>query len=138
MRRIARGFTLVEVMVTVVIVGILTAVALPSYNAYMVRARVAEAFSTLGGVQIAAEQHWANERKYTGLAIPAATTNFTYEVAADVSTYLVTARGGGPVAGFTYTINHAGARATPGVPPTGGWTGSTSCWVDRKGGACTQ
>ena len=138
MRRIARGFTLVEVMVTVVIVGILTAVALPSYNAYMVRARVAEAFSTLGGVQIAAEQHWANGRTYVGLPIPTATTNFTHTVAADASTYTVTATGTGPVAGFAYTINQSGARATTGVPATGGWTANASCWVDRKGGACTQ
>ncbi len=138
MRRIARGFTLVEVMVTVVIVGVLTAIALPSYNAYMVRARVAEAFTGLGGVQVAAEQHWANTRSYSSMAVPTG-NNFTYALtAADASSYTVSATGTGPVAGFVYTINHAGARATTGVPATGGWSTNATCWVDRKGGACTR
>lgn len=140
MRRTARGFTLMEVMITVAIVGILTAIALPSYSAYMMRGRVAEAFSTLGGVQINAEQYWADNRTYVGLnRFPAATTNFTYALTgATTSTYEVTATGRNTTNGFVYTINQTGARATTGVPSTGGWVGNATCWVDRKGGACTQ
>jgi type IV pilus assembly protein PilE len=140
MSRTARGFTLIEVLITVVIVGILTAVALPSYNNYVIRARLAEAFGALGGVQINAEQFWGNNRTYAGFdRVPVATNNFTYALSGETaSAYLVTATGIGPVAGFVFTINQAGARATTGVPATGGWTTNATCWVDRKGGLCTQ
>jgi type IV pilus assembly protein PilE len=136
MKRIARGFTLIEMMVTVAIIGILTAVAVPAYSNYMIRARTAEAFSALGGLQPGAEQWWANKRTYAGLPLPA-TENFDYTLSnATDSTYTVTATGKKRMASFVYTINQSGARATTGVPA--GWTTNATCWVDRTGGLCTQ
>ncbi len=147
MKRTAQGFTLIEVLITVVIVGILTAVALPAYSVYVTKGRLNEAFGALSGVQIGAEQFWANARTYVGLdaaaaaggRMPANTANFTYTLtSASATAFVVTATGAGPVNGFVYTINQAGAKVTTGVPPTGGWTTNGSCWVDRKGGLCTQ
>ena len=46
-----KGFTLIEVMITIAIVGILTAVALPLYSDYVIRGRLTEAFTALGGAQ---------------------------------------------------------------------------------------
>lgn len=141
MKRVKNGFTLIEVLVTVVIVGILMAVAMPAYNDYVIRGRLTEAFSALGTAQPAAEQFWSNNRTYVGfdtaVNFPAATANFTYALSgASASAYTVTATGIGKVAGFVYTIDQNGNRATTGSPA--GWGTSTSCWVDHKGGSCSN
>lgn len=143
MKRRVRGFTLIEMMVTVAIVGVLTAVALPQYRAYLMRGRVTEALTALAGVQPSAEQYWSNNRTYVGFdtaaakRMPAATTNFTYALSdASTTSYTITATGAGPMLGFVYTLNQTGERATSGVPS--GWTTSTTCWVDRSDGSCSQ
>lgn len=138
MGRAARGFTLIEMMLTVALVGILTAVALPSYRDYVTRGRLTEAFTALAGVQPAAEQYWSNGRTYVNFdRMPANSSNFTYTLSgASQSAFIVTATGAGPTTGFTYTINQSGTRTTSAAPA--GWGTSTSCWVDHKGGACSQ
>ena len=139
----ARGFTLIELMVTVAIVGILMAVAIPAYSSYVLRARTTEAFTALAAFQPAAEQFWANNRTFTGVAdrVPVS-DNFTYAVSGESdSAYLLTATGKNKMLGFAYTINQSGTKKTTLVPTTpafAGWTTSDTCWVDRKGGLCTQ
>jgi len=58
-RNAVKGFTLIEVMVTVAIIGIIAAFAYPSYVDYVIRAQVAEAFITSQGLQKAAEERFA-------------------------------------------------------------------------------
>lgn len=133
----SRGFTLVEIMVVIVIVGILMAVGIPMYGDYVTRSRLSEAFTALAGAQPSAEQYWSNNRTYAGFTPPAATANFSYTLSdASASTYKLTATGQGKTSGFVYTIDHNGNRATTASPP--GWGTSATCWVDRKGGACTN
>ncbi len=141
MERIQRGFTLIEVMITVAIVGILTAVAVPAYTDYVTRSKLSEAFTALAAAQPAAEQFWANgTRTYDGfqssLNFPTAGANFTYALSnATASTYTLTATGTNKLAGFVYTINQSGVRATTASPA--GWGTNASCWVDHKGGKCS-
>ena len=140
MKHLQRGFTLIEVLVTIAIVGILLAVAMPAYSDYVIRGRLAEAFSALGSAQAAAEQYWSNKRDYTGFdtspSFPQASANFGYSLSnVSPSSYTITATGSGKMAGFVYTINQSGTRATTSSPA--GWGTNPNCWVDHKGGACS-
>lgn len=140
--RASKGFTLMELMITMVIIGILAAIALPMYSAYVTRSKIPEATSALAGMRIRLEQYYQDNRNYgstaaaCGLAVPSG-SNFTYTCVwrGTDQTYLITANGVGSMNGFTYTIDEAGNRATTAVPD--GWgTEPISCWVSKKGGEC--
>jgi len=132
------GFTLIELMITVAIIGILSAIAVPTYGSYVLRTRLTDAYSGLAGVQPALEQHWSNTNSYSGFAnLPANSDNFTYKLeSATDSAYTISATGKNATSGFVFTIDQNGQRATTSVPT--GWATSTKCWVRDKSGQCSQ
>ncbi len=66
MRKRQRGFTLVELMIAVAIIGILAAIAIPSYRDYIARAKRADATLALSGLAQAMERYNANNGTYCG------------------------------------------------------------------------
>jgi type IV pilus assembly protein PilE len=146
-RQAARGFTLIEVMITVAIVAILAMVALPSYREYVIRGHLADAMSGLATVRADMERHFQDNRTYATagtFVTPCASTNaatrtFNNFVVScsgtpSASAFTLQAVGSGPVNGFTFTINQTDVRATTAAPA--GWNTSTSCWVMKKGATC--
>lgn len=128
----SKGFTLIELMVVVVVIGILSAIAIPAYKDYVIRGKLADAVAGLSNGRVKMEQFFLDNKTYVGGPVPAATNYFTY-AASDLSnsSYTLTAAGKGDLSGYSYTINESNIKAsnTP-------WGNSTSCWVVKKGGGC--
>lgn len=59
--KISTGFTLVELMITVAIIGILAAVALPAYQDYTTRSQIAEGFNLISGPKIFVVDYYTNK-----------------------------------------------------------------------------
>ena len=135
----SRGFTLIEVMVVVVVISILSAIAIPAYQDYVIRSRIMEAISGLSAKQTQMEQCYQDNHTYQPTppckaCVTETAENFEFTCTPSATTFTLTATGRNAMAGFVYTVNQSDARSTTNVPS--GWSTSSTCWVTRKGGVC--
>ena len=92
-----KGFTLVELLVVVIILGILTAIAVPSYLSFTSRANNNAAKANVRAIIPTIESYFADNDTYTGMTLDALKS--TYDQALDTNKYTLTG-----VTGSTYCV----------------------------------
>lgn len=150
----SRGFTLIELMIVVAVIGILMAIAIPNYSEYVTRSRITRATAALSDMRVRMEQFFQDNRVYptacsatptaAQIALPSAAANpdFIFDCPTlTASTFAIRASGQGKMDGFVYTVNQSNVKGTTLDQTAGkaskGWSGSGSaCWVISKGGGC--
>ena len=110
MKTIQQGFTLIELMIVIAIIGILAAIAIPAYQNYTIRSQVTEGISVAAGWKTAISEYYAQNGSF-----PSGSTTSTAGVAGKIS--VSGASGGkyvsavGVVAGGEIVITYGGPQA---------------------------
>lgn len=140
--KFSAGFSLIELMITLVIMSVLLTLAIPAYRDHMIRAALPQATSGLSLLAMRMEEYYQDHRSYAsgekcGAVLPA-TEKFSFNctISAKGQAYLLTATGAeGDITNFSYTLDQSSNASTVSVPV--GWGNvPVDCWVVKRGGAC--
>lgn len=138
------GFSLIELLIAVTIVGILTALTIPAYGRYVLRSKLPEAFAMLGDYRLRMEQYNQDNRTYAnpGLnscAVAPPLTGKYFDIQCTITavgarfTYTATANSKagqnlGNAGDYSYSIDQDGIRNTVRFA---GATGPAGSWQDK-------
>ncbi len=127
MKRLQQGFTLIELMIVVAIVGILAAIALPAYQDYVVRSKMSEGVAALAACKTSVQEYASTKAAWpTSVAEAGCSTTVTQYVAS-------LGVAGSPVAITAGTTNTGAGPCNLVLTAQGtftdisGWSGSTTC-----------
>ncbi|CAN5696818.1 type IV pilin protein [soil metagenome] len=150
-RRSSSGFTLIELMIVVAIIGILSSLAYPSYRDYILRGRLVDATTSLSSFRANMERYYQDNRTYTDVSstILAPCSASTTVASRTVGTFLITcsvrtanaftldATGSGATNGFRFTQTNTDLRATPASPAGWNTNSCTTIWVLKRSQPCS-
>lgn len=140
-KQLQKGFSLMEIMIVVAIIGIVAAIALPAYADHVRRGKAAEATANLAEQKIRMEQNFQDNRTYAcgaaagemGLPPAAEQKFFSYTCVNDASTFTLTATGVADqdMSGYVFSITESNVKNSTidGVDKTG-------CWGTSKDADC--
>jgi type IV pilus assembly protein PilE len=132
-----KGFTLVELMIVVAIIGILASIAIPAYTDYTKKGKAAEATGNLADLRVKMEQYFQDNRTYVGgnCTPTSGAKYFTYacSVAPSATAYTLKATGKATedMGNFDFSVDQANGK-TSHYDGTAG----ASCWLTSKTGSC--
>jgi type IV pilus assembly protein PilA len=133
MKRVQQGFTLIELMIVVAIVGILAAIALPAYQDYIIRSKMSETEAAVAACKTSVAEYTA-----THAALPA--DNSAAGCSLVATQYVSAASAGWGGADIRYTSQNTGATPAECVlvlTPTGVSAGGIGTWTGSNTGACS-
>jgi type IV pilus assembly protein PilE len=130
-----RGFTLVEAVITLLVLSMLTTFAVNSYDSYVKRARAADALEQLDQFRTHMEKAFQDNGNYgvgaCAVNLPTGVINFAFscQLGQNGQAFAASATGSGSVAGYMFSINDQGFRRTEAFP---GAAVPADCWMVEK------
>jgi type IV pilus assembly protein PilE len=139
-----RGFTLIELMIAVAIVGLLATIAYPAYTQYVRRGKIVEALGELATLRVRLEQHYQDNRHYGSSASacgvsmptqPSFTFSCTWGSSTTSQTFVATATGKASAGmdGYVFTVDDSNTQRTTQFE---GAAVSATCWLKKQGESC--
>lgn len=129
-----RGFSLIEVMIVVAIMGILASIAMPAYQDYIRSGNAAEAPANLANCRVQAEQFFQDNFTYMGfVCAPSDARFFDYSIdnqSATTYTLRATGRAGQNMGNFSFSVNQDNAKTSTFDGTSG------NCWLTSSSGTC--
>jgi type IV pilus assembly protein PilA len=137
MKRVQQGFTLIELMIVVAIVGILAAIALPAYQDYVIRSKMAEGEAAVAACKTSVAEYLSTHAVNGLAAIDTSNSGCSTTTSQYVNTLAVAA---GVIAVQTQNTGASSSNPdctlilTPTVDSVD--TASITTWIGTHGGAC--
>ncbi len=129
------GFTLVEAIITLLVLSVLTTFAVNSYNSYVNRARAADAIEQLDQFRTHMEKAFQDNGNYgigaCAVNLPSGVSNFAFfcQLSPNGQAFAASAAGSGSMVGYIFSINDQGFRRTEAFP---GASVPADCWMVEK------